>query len=151
MKKTDFPGPSIYSSIAFKKCADILYDFHLNYRKPKGEDYPSSGGSAMIGAIVTYALSIEIGLKAILYSDGKELSKLKSHDLEKLFHLLNIENQEQIKNNLRNEDFKNYFESELKENNRAFEDWRYYYEKNNKANSAFLKDLSEAIIKHVKK
>ena len=100
--------------------------------------------SALMSSIVLYALSIEIGLKALIRLEGKTPNK--NHNIKQLYENLSEDLKDKIKDELPEEGFKVYIDSYLEENKNDFIDWRYYYEKPTAASSDFLAAFSNAII-----
>lgn len=77
----------------------------------------------LIPAIVCIAFSIEIGLKAVLISEGKQVS---GHKFQPLFDSISEGRRELIARNTGYEATR--FQSELCKANNAFVEWRYIYE-----------------------
>lgn len=103
---------------------------------------PVNLNANLITAHVIYALSAEIGLKALLMKEGKTVPR--QHDLKSLFLSLDQPLQEEIiqASVAPGEDFSTLLEA----NKRSFIEWRYFYEGGPKtADISFLRNLSHAI------
>jgi len=101
----------------------------------------------LIEAVVCYAFSVEVGLKAIVMHES-QVSKVEGgHHLEKLFFQLKGTTQGHIKAAVNDPSF----DKRLTEVNKDFVDWRYVYEaqENEKKIGSwigFLRELSNAAI-----
>ena len=140
------PEPGSILHAAEKNCASAGYLYNESIRLTCSEDKNESFRSVayLCSAIVLYAFSSELGLKALLSLDGKK--GVKGHNLKSLFGRLSPQMKEMIIESLPEDRFKVHFNTYLEENQNDFEEWRYYYEKTNIASSDFLKALSETII-----
>lgn len=124
--------------------ADFLYNESIKFMCSENERERFVSVAYSMSAIVLYAFSIELGLKALLSFEGKK--EIKEHDLRKLFFMLSQEARNEVIGTLPEERFKIHFDKYLEENKHNFVDWRYYYEKTTIASSDFLKAFAQAII-----
>ncbi len=106
----------------------------------KNQASPFDLNANLISVILLYAISSEVGIKALLAKEGK--LDVHSHDLKSLFEKLDEPLQIEIKNKVENDDFDN----ELEKIKKSFVDWRYFYEGGNmNINLSFLRKFSEVI------
>lgn len=112
-------------------CSDNVTENHLSI-------------SALTSSIVLYALSIEIGLKALIRLEGNTPNK--NHNIKQLYGKLSEVLKDKIKDELPEDRFKEDIGLYLERNKNDFIDWRYYYEKSTAASSDFLAAFSNAII-----
>lgn len=127
-----------------KASADFLYNESIKFMCSEDDKEKFISVSYSTSAIVLYAFSIELGLKALLSFEGKK--EIKEHDLKKLFFTLSEETRNEVIGALPEERFKIHFDKYLEENKHNFVDWRYYYEKTNIASSDFLAAFAQCII-----
>ena len=128
----------------YKTSAQILYETSTKYMCSDNEAENHISISALMSSIVLYALSIEIGLKALIRLEGNAPNQ--NHNLKQLYDKISEDLKDKIKGELPEEGFKVYIDSYLEENKNDFIDWRYYYEKPTSASSDFLAAFSNAII-----
>ena len=95
----------------------------------------------IITAIVVYALSAEVAIKAILKSEGTPIPR--QHDLKTLFESISETNREVIKQKLEG-DYPE-FDTLLENNKKSFVDWRYFYEGVQSADLSFLRNFSHEL------
>lgn len=131
----------LYVAKGYKISAEKL---HLDSIQLAEDEESQNGASFLISSIVLYALSIEIGIKAILNIEGN--AGVIGHDLKDLFDQLSPTTKDDIKNHLSEDRFKLHFNTYLDENKDDFMSWRYNYEKANATSSEFLADFARTII-----
>lgn len=141
----NYPDPNwiLWAAKENKASADFLYNESINYIGSENEKERFVSAAYSMSAIVLYAFSIELGLKALLCFEGKR--EIKEHDLKKLFFTLSEETRNEVIGALPEERFKIHFDKYLEENKHNFVDWRYYYEKTNIASSDFLAAFAQCI------
>jgi hypothetical protein len=102
---------------------------------------PPLAGSYLISMIVLQSLCCEIGLKALILSEGKNFSQ--KHKLDKLFALIQTSTQKKIirESEMQERDFRD----KLKQNNNCFVNWRYFFEKSQSVNIDFLNKILNSI------
>lgn len=125
--------------------AKALHSQALQYCGSKNKEKNKQSVSSYTSSIVLFALSIEIGLKALLQLEGKKIRRI--HNLKKLYDCLSPDTKNLIDKNLREERFKVNLIEYLERNGDSFETWRYIYENGGAASTDFLEAFSEAIIK----
>lgn len=105
-----------------------LYNAFFVYRKifERFDRRTYNDVSDIIGEVLIKSLICEIGMKALLINEGKNV--IREHKLDKLFNKLSDEQQHKIanKSNLAFDEFK----IQLSINNDHFVGWRYFYEGN---------------------
>lgn len=142
----NYPDPNwiLRAAKENKASADLLYNESIKFMCSENEKERFVSVAYSMSAIVLYAFSIELGLKALLCFEGKK--EIKEHDLNKLFFTLSEDARNEVIGALPEERFKIHFDKYLEENKHNFVDWRYYYEKTNIASSDFLEGFAYAII-----
>lgn len=110
----------------YPEIISISREFHRGYELCFGNGMPAKSGelNALIPAIVCLSFSIELALKANIYSKNPGL---REHKLNELFNLLSNEDQESVINELpmSRKEFEKYL---LKASN-TFTEWRYLHER----------------------
>lgn len=128
----------------FYTSAHLLSETSTNLMCSDNETENHLSTSALTSSIVLYALSIEIGLKALIRLEGNTPNK--NHNIKQLYGKLSAVLKDKIKDELPEDRFKKDIDLYLERNKNDFIDWRYYYEKSTAASSDFLAAFSNAII-----
>lgn len=121
----------------------LLEDIICKILAPLVREKGAELGGSIIGSVILYALSCEIGLKSLYIKNGLQIPK--KHDLKSLFEGLPEEVQNEIKTGLQDDNLNKEFDTLLVTNKDAFINWRYYYEGNQTVNIYFLRKLASSI------
>jgi len=139
------PEYLIDASAIFNDAFKIL-NKELNNRITIADNGGNGKGCAiMIPSTVILALSIELGIKALLYKKDNNLTK--GHKIDELYSKLDQYRKDRISkytcSHLKIDD--NKFSELFLKNNSTFIDWRYFFEKDNNVDYGFLGHLNDAI------
>lgn len=151
MKTSDIKFDSIRNAMnSYLNTALLIENQCIPKFLPELEPKQYDLNGIVLTLVLLYALSAEIGLKAVLKLRKKNYGNI--HDLEKLFKELPDNDECEILNDFfklnpsKYENNKEMFMEKLEINRMAFRDWRYYYEKESLfLNLDFLRDLSKSI------
>ena len=92
----------------------------------------------IITAVVVYALSAEVAIKAILKCEDTPVPR--QHDLKTLFEIMSETNRDTIR--LRLEGKYPDLDAVFENNKKIFVEWRYFYEGAQTVDVSFIRDLS---------
>lgn len=130
------------ASNSYHSAAVFLQDMSPIVTKLAKGKLPVDFNSNLISAHILYALSAEIGMKAIMFYEGKPLKRY--HNLLEIFNDLEEEHKSQIKGGC--EAYKDTFDELLENDKNSFVEWRYFYEGGSKtANISFLRQFSHSV------
>ena len=122
----------------------VSREFFRGYELCTRTGLPAEVGerNAIIAGIVCLALSVELGLKAILLS---KTARVEGHNLDELFARLPHTQQDRVSQSCGLE--REVFASELRLVANAFVEWRYIHEERGtvRINNSFLLELSRAV------
>lgn len=126
----------------YQTSAVFLQDMSRSIMEISKGKMPVDLNSNIITAVMLYALSAEVALKALIKREGKQIPR--QHDLKSLFETLDLTTQTTIKDLL----IARYpeFDDLLENNKKCFVDWRYFYEGGGKtADISFLREFSRMV------
>lgn len=139
------------SSAIFNDGFNVL-NRELNRRieiSKKDENY--RGIAISIPTVVLLGITIELGLKALIYKEKSIMNK--THNLKTLYDSLDPDRQKIISEYTceKNKINKIEFSDKLSKYSIAFVEWRYFFEKDNNVNFAFLSSLNNAVQQEIRK
>lgn len=139
------------SSAIFNDGFNVL-NRELNRRieiSKKDENY--RGIAISIPTVVLLGITIELGLKALIYKEKSIM--IKTHNLKTLYDSLDPDRQKLISEYTceKNKINKIEFSDKLSKYSIAFVEWRYFFEKDNNVDFAFLNSLNNSVQEEIRK